>query len=120
MCENIDLSQILLKNGISNKFMHDEVRTIILFLDIRTDGQIASVIFRKLKNSDLKMNALKRNLLDLVEDFCLIEDRSDSMINGPLLHHEIITRRISAVRKRLGLKIMTRKVIPYHRPTSIH
>lgn len=117
MCENIDLSHILLMNGISNKFMHDEVRTIILFLDIRTDGQIASVIFGKLKKSGLKMNSLKRSLLDLVEDFCIIEDRSDSMINGPLLHHEIITRRISAVRKRLGLKIVTRNVMTYRRPT---
>lgn len=84
-----------------NKFLHREVHDSLVLMDCLQDGAIYMLFLECLYEGRDGWQKLQILLYALVEDFCLLQDVSDSLYAGPLSHAELRLQRHAVVRNAL-------------------
>ena len=82
-------------------FLHSELHASLVLMDCLQDGAIYMLFLECLYEGRDGWQKLQLLLYALVEDFCLLQDISDSLLAGPLSHAELRLQRHAVVRSAL-------------------
>tara|TARA_Y100000389_G_scaffold115338_1_gene112418 strand:+ start:287 stop:655 length:369 start_codon:yes stop_codon:yes gene_type:complete len=82
-------------------FLHSELHASLVLMDCLLEGAIYMLFLECLYENRDGWHKLRLLLHALVEDFCLLQDMSDSLRAGPLSQAELRLQRHAVVRSAL-------------------